>query len=232
MVTTLTKPDYVIFDMDGTTVRHVNPVMLGILEAIDNLLYKITSLFKRKKKITDFSNNPAKPRGLLVHRVLHKLRRREVDQIVQPCPGIYLLLNLFKRHNIPMAIASNGLGKGYGHDILESFDLADYFEVELFREDIQKSKPHPDAILRALRLLKNPPTAGQVVWFIGDRHTDMTAVIEADKLSTCKIIPFSYGINAAMALLKNNINAEHIILSYADFYTNIYDLFNEPEEKD
>lgn len=220
------KPDYVIFDMDGTTVRHVNPAMLGALEAIDNIIYKVTSLFKRQKEITDFSENPAKPRGLLVHRVMHKLRRREVDQIVQPCPGIFLLLNLFQRNNIPMAIASNGLGKGYGHDILKSFDLADYFEVELFREDIEKSKPHPDAILRALRNLETPPQAGDVVWFIGDRHTDMTAGIEADKLSDYKVVPFAYGVNAAVVLLKHKMKTEQIIVSYPDFYTNVAKLFN------
>lgn len=227
----LTRPDYVIFDMDGTTVRHVNPALLNILEAIDNILYKITSFIIRKRDIEDFSEQPVKTRGLLVHRVMHKLRRKEVSQIVQPCPGIFLLLNLFKRHNIPMAIASNGLGQGYGHDILKSFDLADYFEVELFREDIQKSKPHPDAVLRALRSLKKPPSAGDVVWFIGDRHTDMSAAIEANRLSDAKIMPFSYGLNAAVILLKNKIAKEQIIVSYHDFYVRIYDLFKSNQEE-
>ena len=132
-----------------------------------------------------------------------------------------------QRHGVPMAIASNGLGKGYGHDVLEKFHLADYFEVELFREDIQKSKPHPDAILRAMRAMKKPPAAGDVVWFIGDRHKDMIAGLEADKLSDYTVMPFSYGLNAAVALLKNQVDTEHIIVSYPDFYERVRDLFGD-----
>lgn len=221
------KPDYVIFDMDGTTVRHVNPALLSVLEFLDNVVYKTMRLFSRKKPITDFSENPASPRGLLVHKVLHKLRRKKVDKIVQPCPGIFLLLNLLRRHNIPMAIASNGLGKGYGHDILKTFNLAEYFDVELFREDVQKSKPHPDGILRALRRLDVDVTAGKIVWYIGDRHKDVVATLEADKLSDCKIIPFAYGINAAVAILKNNIGTENIVVSYPDFFERVKPLFEE-----
>jgi phosphoglycolate phosphatase len=230
----LKKPDYVIFDMDGTTVRHVNPAMLSVLEFLDNVIYKIARLFSRKKEITDFSENPATPRGLLVHKALHKLRRKEVGQIVQPCPGIFLLLNLLRRHNIPMAIASNGLGKGYGHEILETFNLANYFDVELFREDVQKSKPHPDGILRGLRLLREQSgrrgDGSLVVWHIGDRHKDIMATIEANKISEDQIIPFSYGIHAAVAILKNNIGTENIIVSYPDFFDRIKPLFEGEEE--
>ena len=227
MKTTLKKPDYVIFDMDGTTVRHVNPAFLSMLEAIDNVLYKISCLMSRDKKIEDYSEDPARPRGLLVHRALHILRWKKVDKIVQPCPGIFLLLNLFKRQNIPMGIASNSLGEGYGHDILKTFKLNNYFDVEIFREDIQKSKPHPDSILRAMRGFKTMPVAGQTVWYIGDRHKDVVAAMEASKLSECRVIPFSYGINAAMGILKYKLGKDNIIVSYPDFFIRINHLFDD-----
>lgn len=221
-MTDFQRPTIVLFDMDGTTVRHVNPVFLSILEFLDNTIYGMAKIIRgRKKEITDFSENPAAPRGLLVHRALHKIRRKPVDQIVQPCPGIYLLLNLMKRHDIPMGVVSNSLGKGYGHDILKSFHLTDYFKATIFREDIQRSKPHPDPILRALRAIKEEPTEEDVVWYIGDRHKDIVATIEADKLMPCKIIPFAYGLNAAMAVLQNNIGNDHIIMNYADFFEEI-----------
>ena len=53
------------------------------------------------------------------------------------------LLDLFKAHNIPLALVSNGLGKGYGDEVLAAFDLAPYFSAMVFREDIHKSKPDP-----------------------------------------------------------------------------------------
>lgn len=224
---TIKPPTIVLFDMDGTTVRHVNPAFLSVLEFFDNILYGMSRLFSRQREIKDFSDDPARPRGLLVLRALHKLRRKEIGQIVQPCPGIFLLLNLFRDNNIPIGIVSNSLGKGYGHDVLKTFGLNQYFTAQIFREDIQKSKPHPDPILRGLRALKEKPGADDVVWYIGDRHKDIVAALAADQLSNCKIIPFSYGLNAAMGILKNNIGTDHIVMNYPDFYTRINPFFSK-----
>ena len=212
------RPTIVLFDMDGTTVRHINPALISTLEFLDDVIYKTSRFFSRDKEIIDISEEPTRPRGLLVHRALHKIRRKPVDQIVQPCPGVFLLLNLFKKQNIPMGIVSNGLGKGYGHDVLETFKLASYFDVQIFREDIQKSKPHPDPILRALRAIKEDVSSDDVVWYIGDRHKDVEAAVAADKLVDCKIIPYAYGLHAALAILQKNIGNDHIIMNYSDFF--------------
>jgi phosphoglycolate phosphatase len=222
---TLERPQYVIFDMDGTTVRHVNPLLLSALEWLDNMIYAVMRIFKRRKKVVDVSRHPVAPRGLLVHRALHKFRRKSVDKIVQPCPGIYTLLDYLQSQNICLALASNSLGKGYGHDILEKFDLAKYFEVELFAEDVQKSKPHPDGILRVLNSLENQPKPNDIVWHIGDRRKDVKATLAADKLSDCHIIPFAYGIDATIEILKNKIGNDHIIVSYLDFQQTLRELF-------
>jgi len=225
------KPTIVLFDMDGTTVRHVNPAFLTFLETLDNIIHKIGAMIFRRREIKDYSGRSARrPRGLLVHRMIHKIRRKPVDKIVQPCPGIYLVLNLLRKNNIPIGVVSNSLGKGYGHDVLKTFNLAPYYAAEVFREDIARSKPHPDPILRALKEIKAEPDADDIIWYIGDRHKDVTATLAADKLSDCKIIPFAYGVNAAIAILKNNISTDHIIMSYPDFFVRIQSLFNEQVE--
>ena len=224
------KPTIVIFDMDGTTVRHVNPAFLHFLEMLDNLLYKLKRPFRRKRKLTDYSRDPARPRGLLVHRMLHKFRRKSVDQIVQPCPGIFSLLKFFRSQNIPIGLASNGLGKGYGHDILEKFDLADYFNCEIFREDVEKSKPHPDGLMRCLRQLKPDFNENDVVWHIGDRAKDVKATLNADKIAECQFVPFAYGINAAIAILQTKVSNEHIIITYPDFLEYSKDVFGIEED--
>ena len=176
----LEKPIIVLFDMDGTIVRHVHPKLLAVLERLDDCCYKLSKLFSRNKKIEDLSEEPSKNKRLLVHRALHKFRRKPVEQIVEPCPGIFSLLNLLKEENISLGVVSNGLGKGYGHDILEKFNLESYFDIKIFREDIQKSKPHPDPIIRALRAIKEDFLETDIVWYIGDHHKDIMAALAAD----------------------------------------------------
>src|SRR5690349_3072478 len=103
---TLPKPTIVLFDMDGTSVRHINPIFLHILEWMDDSAFKIWKAFneltlRRNSHVyVDVHNlQPKKTPHLLVHRAIHKVRRKPVEQIVEPCPGIYYVLELLKRHN-------------------------------------------------------------------------------------------------------------------------------------
>lgn len=223
---TLKRPTIVLFDMDGTTVRHVNPKMLGVLEKIDDAIYSITR-FAHKKDQFEYDTDPPEEPRLSVHRMLHRIRRRPVEQIVKPCPGIFSLLNLLRDSGISIGIVSNGLGKGYGFDILKKFDLEKYYHSKTFREHITHSKPHPEPILRGLSRFDRPITENDVVWYIGDRHKDVIAALEANKLSPAEIIPFSYGIHAALAILEKHISPDHIIVNYYDFAAKIYPLLKQ-----
>jgi phosphoglycolate phosphatase len=147
---------------------------------------------------------------------MHKFRRKQVDEIVEPCPGIYDVLDLLKAHNIQLGIVSNGLGKGYGHDILTTFELTGYFAVTIFREDITRSKPWPDPLLQALNGLPQPPTKDDVIWYIGDRRKDVKAALAARAHLPCPVIPLAYGLNAAIAVLENNVGHENIIMAWPD----------------
>ena len=124
-----------------------------------------------------------------------------------------------------MALASNGLGKGYGHDVLETFDLKRYFQSTIFREDINNAKPHPEGILLALNSMDADISAKDIVWYIGDRHKDVTAAIAANDHTDAEIIPIAYGVNAAVAVLKNGLAQDRIILSYTDMYDHLKTLF-------
>lgn len=223
----LQKPTIVLFDMDGTTVRHINPRVLGALERIDDVMFAASAWVYRKKPHPDFTLDKIKKPRLLVHRALHSIRRKDVEQIVQPCPGIYTLLNLFKEERIPMGIVSNGLGKGYGHDILEKFSLSEFFSAQIFREDIKYSKPHPDPILRALRAIKDSIEPHDVIWYIGDRHKDIIAALAAGEALAGNVIPFAYGLKAAVAVLEKGLSPDHIIMNYTDFAGRIYPLLKD-----
>ncbi len=224
--------------MDGTSVRHLNPQLLHVMEKMDDGAYRISKffgwLFKRGAKgpilpIEETAERQKKKPRLLVHRAIHRVRRKPVEQIVEPCPGIYQVLKLLKEKNIPMAVVSNGLGKGYGHEIMDKFDFNQFFSASIFREDIRYSKPNPEPILLALRKLKIKITAEDVVWYIGDRHKDVTASVEAEKHVPCAVQPIAYGVNAAAAVLEKGIGTEHIIMSYSEIHTRLSSLFRRFE---
>lgn len=231
----LQRPDIVIFDMDGTAVRHINPRLLHILEWLDDTGFRISKFFgwvfrrhARGPIIPAYYDlaHQKKPRRL-VHRAMHKVRRKPVEQIVEPCPGIFPVLEFLRDHGVPMAMVSSGLGKGYGHDILEKFDMEKFFAAAVFREDIKKSKPNPDPILKALHELGTTPRAGQTVWYVGDRHKDVLAAMAADKVIEGAVVPMAYGLNAGVAIIEKGFTPDHIILSWHDFYMDLRTLFGE-----
>ncbi len=233
------KPTIVIFDMDGTTVRHLNPRLLSVLEFLDNISYKCAKffgwLFKRGGKgpivpewhDPEWLNKDKKKPHLIVHRVLHKVRRKPVEQIVQPSLGLYDVLNFLKANNIPMALVSNGLGKGYGYDILQKFDLADYFQTTTFREDIRHSKPHPEPILLTLKRMNISITSDDVIWYIGDRNKDIIAAIEANKHVDAKITPIAFALSAAITAMEKNLGTDHIIMSFHDMFDQLKPMFED-----
>ncbi len=217
----LEKPTIVLFDMDGTTVRHINPWLLHVLERLDDIAHKCARFFSKifnrqidAPPLVEFRHG--KRKKLLVHRAIHKFRRKEVEEIVEPCPGIYAVLDLLQENGVRMGLISNGLGKGYGHDILRKFDLERYFEVTLFREDITRPKPYPDPLLQALKKLKSPPRETDRIWYIGDRNKDVRAALAAEIHLPCDIQPIAYTLNAAIAALEHNLGPEHIIMAWPD----------------
>jgi len=231
MIMSLERPTIVLFDMDGTTVRHVNPKLLGLLEFLDDTSFKLGRFLKRdRNKPVSTDEKPGRTTSLLVHRAIHKFRKKPVEQIVQPCPGIFTVLNLIKHSGIPLGVVSNGLGKGYGDDILEKLNLDQFFKTAIFREDFKKSKPHPDPLLRALKDLKHPLGEEDVVWYIGDRHKDVVAAFAADERLPCKVIPFAYGLNASVAVLEKGLGPDHIIMNYHDFAGTIRDVLGKKSD--
>ena len=220
---TILKPTIIIFDMDGTTVRHINPRLLHILEKVDDVMYRFGD---REKKIDYRVDLKSERRPhLLVHRVLHKFRRKPVEQIVEPYLGVREVLEYIQSLNIPTAIVSNGLGRGYGFDILEKFDLAKYFKAKIFREDFTEAKPHPEPLLNALKAMNLEVTSNDVIWCIGDRRKDILAAIALEQVLGCKVEPLSFGMEAAISILKNKISTDHIITSYSELQLKLKDLF-------
>lgn len=218
------RPTIIIFDMDGTAVRHINPRLLHALEVLDNCGYRISKFFSwlflrgAKGPIIPLWHKKRKQPRLLVHRAIHKIRRKPVEQIVQPCPGLFDLLELLEQHAIPLALVSNGLGKGYGYEILEKFELNKHFPVTVFREDIVKSKPSPEPLITAVNQMDIDICKTDVIWYIGDRRKDIIAALAANKELPCTVQPVAFGLHAAVAIVEKNISTDYIYMSFHEMY--------------
>jgi phosphoglycolate phosphatase len=233
---TLPKPSLVIFDMDGTTVRHLNPWVLHSLEKADNVLYGTRQILRTVGDQLGLDlrwrgrRSTRKPR-LLVHRTLHKLRRKSVEQMVEPCPGIIDLLELLVTHHIPTGLVSNGLGEGYGHDILQKFDLEDLFTATIFREDTNRAKPDPEPLLAILQRLKSDVGPNDVIWYIGDRAKDVVAAMRATTMTPARMVPIGYGLLAVPMLMDQGLGSDHVVLSYEDWYPVVEKILTTSDHK-
>ncbi len=64
----------------------------------------------------------------------------------------------------------------YSIELLEHFELMDYFEVLIGREDVEFPKPHPEPVLKALSRLGSDTN---MCWMIGDTCMDIISAKSA-----------------------------------------------------
>ncbi len=216
-------PKAIILDMDGTVVQHIDQRLINTAEWLDDRLFNITSAISRilqrdskGQPLMDEEYYETRRKPLLLgHRALHKLRRKDLEKIVQPSDNVKIFLETLQQSHTPVGLASNGLGKGYGVDVLEAFSLTKYFTATIFRENIRKSKPHPESILMAIRDLDIELHQEDVIWYIGDRRKDIKAAMRANKASNFTIIPIAYTDDAAIQIPKEHLSDEYIIKSFS-----------------
>ena len=65
----------------------------------------------------------------------------------------------------------------YSRVLMEHFELMEYFEVLIGREDVEKPKPNAEPILKALDVLEDK---NQEIWMIGDTKLDLISAKNAN----------------------------------------------------
>lgn len=170
-----------------------------------------------------------KASSLVVHRTMHRLRRKSVDAMLQPCDAMRSVLDLLRANGIPMGMVSNGLGKGYGHDVLDAFDLRKYFSTCIFREDVRQGKPSAEPILQALGSIGRPIRHSDVIWYVGDQRKDITSALAAARQTGHAILPIALGARAAVASADNRVSIRQVMWSAADLINLVECAFLEGE---
>lgn len=197
--------------------HHVNPRVLQMLEFLDDCSHRggrLVARFRLARRNRKTSKNMPK---LLVHRAIHKVRRKSVDQMLVPCETMRDVLDKLRAEGVALGVVSNGLGRGYGHDVLETFGLKPYFNSAVFREDVARGKPWPDSILAALKGIGRELRHNDVIWYIGDQQKDIGAAQAASQTLGHAIRPFALGARAALGAVEARLAPTQIMWSAADF---------------
>ncbi|WP_160297803.1 HAD family hydrolase [Devosia chinhatensis] len=224
------RPTIVLFDLDGTLVHHVNPRVLQMLEFLDDCSHKGARLAARFRLMRRQCSAERQPR-LIVHRAIHKVRRKSVEDMLVPCESMRTVLARLRSEGVTLGVVSNGLGRGYGHDVLKAFDLQKYFSTAVFREDVARGKPWPDSITLALTRIGRELRSSDVIWYIGDQRKDIMAAQAASALVGRQIRPFALGARAALAAVEARLSPSQIVWSASDFERHVASAFDMDERR-
>lgn len=112
-----------------------------------------------------------------------KLYREIYKEHIQPLEGLYPLLELLRRQNIPMAIATSGIVPNIEF-MFEHVPIRQYFEVVVHSGHITHGKPHPEMYLKTASMMNQYPQKCLV-------FEDSTAGIQSAKAAGMRVIALS-----------------------------------------
>ncbi|MEM2928536.1 MAG: HAD family phosphatase [Nitrososphaerota archaeon] len=120
---------------------------------------------------------------------------------IKPMPGLINLLNILKKNNKKIAIASSS-EKEYIEYVLNKFNIKEFFEVIVSGYEVEKGKPEPDVFLKASEKLKVNPNECLVI------EDSRNGVIAAKKAGMkCIAIPNSITKNQDFSLADRVLNS-------------------------
>lgn len=173
----------VLFDLDGTladtidlilrSFRHTMRHHLGEVPPDDEWLATIGRPLR--DTLGEFARHPEQKMEMLKTYVAFQ---REVhDELVRPYPGALELLDHLRSAEVPMAVVTSK-GREIAHRTLSVCGMEDHFEIVVTADQVERGKPDPEAVHRALNLLGLDHLQGEdrrEVLFVGDSPYDMEA---------------------------------------------------------
>ena len=167
----------VIFDLDGTLVDTL-PL---IYEAFDAAL---TSVLGQRMSDDDIRSRFGPPDNTMIrmlvpeHEAEAAIARyvavydEQHDELVEPLPEMASLIDQLKAQGAYLAVVT-GKSRNTALITLERLGLLDQFDVVWAGDDVERQKPHPEALLRVLDAFED--SEGRRVVMIGDSTADILA---------------------------------------------------------
>lgn len=190
----------IIFDLDGTLLDSSPDVLQAMNLALKQLRLPPVTLERVKKGIGVGSPEFVKimlpkDRLDLAENLLHSylgIYEERCTARSQLYPGVHEVLAQLADHklvlttNKPMAMTNK---------TLNHFGLRDRFAAVVGPEDVERLKPHPDMLLKALQIVDSSPERALIV---GDTENDILAGRRAG-IATCAV---TYGYGSRESLQK------------------------------
>ncbi len=224
----------VIFDLDGTltsfnidyktlrvevrnflTTRGVPASVISPKESIFEMLGKAEIFFRNATK-TDEAFVEVQKEALAI------AEKFEVEAAASTglMPGAFDALKTLKQMNIKMGLCTINSQKAT-NNILQRFQIADYFDAVIPRDKVKRVKPNPEHFETALKALQTKPDATVVV---GDSIVDMQSAKDIKAVAVG--IPTG---TAKMEQLTSN-GANYIITAISDLPILVQKMNKEKKE--
>jgi len=172
----------VLFDLDGTIIDSTE----AILESFEKAYTSFGMAVPADETIKSFIGLP-----LDVMFVKLGVEEEEAMGYVKAYKAHYQTIHTQKtvllpraKEAIEFAYAYAKLGvvttktSEYSRVLLEHFDLMQYFDVLIGREDVEQPKPHSEPVIKALQALEY--RFGRVAYMVGDTNADMQSAYDAN----------------------------------------------------
>jgi phosphoglycolate phosphatase len=167
-------PRAVIFDFDGTLADSYDAITASVnhVRVANGLPVLPEAEIKKhvgrglEKLLADLLPGTDVTRNVALYREHHVAVMHDRTRLL---PGVRQAVGALKRAGRKLAVCSNKKVE-FTRDLLDSLDLAPFFDVVLGPDDVPRPKPAPDMLLAALRRLGVTP--GEAL-YVGDMDVDV-----------------------------------------------------------
>ncbi len=210
-----------LFDLDGTLIEFKFRVIELKKELFDKLNDNNVIIEKRfqKESIQNIceeaqrimKNNANKECDRITSDMKEIIEKYEIEGLKQSAikKDVFYVFNWLKKKEIKLALVTNN-GRKSAEYAVNRFELIEYFDVIITRDEVNKWKPHPEPIQKAINQLKIEPSEGI---FIGDSKMD----IQSSKSAGVKVASIPTGIHSKQQLDEED--PDYLIYSLLEIIT-------------
>lgn len=147
-----------LFDFDGT-VMNTEPAILASFRHLFET-YRTVDEFTPQLQVEVLGPSlqteipklfPNEDANILIPEYI-EYQKTQARRLIHPFDGAKELLLYLKAHNVPSGIFTTRLHESLD-EILEEQGMKDMFSVLIGRDDVEKEKPDPEGILKAMKIL-------------------------------------------------------------------------------